>query len=80
LHADPNPSAIAEQFAQANRFGWRHWLTLAQNIVEMLARDAEKLCNLSFGPADRWNNVLPQQRTGMGRTTRRISFGSMNHN
>jgi hypothetical protein len=80
LHTDPNSGTIAEQFTQANCHSRRHWLPLAQNIVEMLARDAEKLGNLSFGPAGRWNNVLPQQRTGMGRTTSRIPFGSMNHN
>src|SRR5689334_12641 len=72
LHAHPHSGAVTEQFAQANCYGRRYWLTLTQNIVEMLARDAEELCNLSFGPAGRWNNILPQQRSGMGRTTSRV--------
>lgn len=76
LHTDPDSGTITEQFAQPNRYGRRDRLTLAQNIVQMLARNAEKLRNLSFGPAGCWNNVLPQQRIGMGRTTSRISFGT----
>ena len=80
LHTDPSSGTVTEQFTHADRCGSGHRLTLAQNIVQMLARDAKQLCNLSFGPPGRWNNVIPQQRTGMGRTTGRISFGSMNQN
>jgi len=78
LHTDPNSGTITEQFTQANRYGRRHWLTLAQNIVEMLARDAEKLGNLSLYPAGRWNSVLPQQHTGMGRAAIRFALGNVN--
>jgi hypothetical protein len=53
LHTDPNSGTIPKQFAQANRYGRRHWLPLTQNIAEMLARDAQDLCDLSFRPAGR---------------------------
>jgi hypothetical protein len=35
-----------------------------KNVVQMLARDAEKLCNLSFGPAGRWNHVSRSNAPG----------------
>jgi hypothetical protein len=47
LHTHPNSGAIAEQFAEANCYRGRYRFTLTQNIVEMLARDDEKLRNLS---------------------------------
>ena len=65
LHANPDAGTVAEQFAEPNRHGRRHRFELAQNIVEMLAGDAEKLWDLGFGPAGRWNHILPQQSAGM---------------
>jgi len=56
LHADPDAGAVAEQFAEPNRHGSKHRFALAQNVVEMLAGDAEKLRDLGFGPADRANS------------------------
>ena len=60
LHAHPDSRAIAKQFAEPNRHGRRDRLALAQNIVEMLAGDAEELCDLGLGPASRRNHILPQ--------------------
>ena len=60
--------------------GRRHRLALAQNIVEVLAGDTEEPRNLSLCSASGWNDILPQQSTGMGRTPIRITLGNMNHN
>jgi hypothetical protein len=76
LHADPDAGAVAEQFAEPNHHGRRYRFALAQNIVEMLGGDAKKLRNLGFGPACRWNHILPQQSAGMGRAATRVTFGN----
>ena len=77
-HAYPDSGAVTEQFAEPNRHGRRNRFALAENIVEMLAGDAEQLGNLGFGPASGWNHILPQQSAGMGRTTTPITFDDMN--
>jgi hypothetical protein len=35
-------------FAEPNRYGRRYRFALTQNIIEMLAGDAEQLCDLGF--------------------------------
>jgi hypothetical protein len=62
--------AVTEQFAEPNRHGRRNRFALAQNIVEMLAGDAEQVGNFGFGPAGGWNHILPQQSAGMLRYSR----------
>ena len=53
LHAHPNSGTIAEQLAKPNRNARGDRLALAQNVIEMLAGNAEKLRNLSLGLAGR---------------------------
>jgi hypothetical protein len=50
-----------------------------QNIVKMLARDTKKLGNFGLYPASGRNHILPQQSTGVCRTTIRIALSNMNH-
>lgn len=79
LHAHPNSGAVAKKLAEPNRYGRRHRFALTQDIVEMLARDAEQLGDLGFGPPCGWNHILAQQSAGMGRAPTRITFGNMDH-
>jgi hypothetical protein len=79
LHANPNSRAIPEQFAEPDRNGRRDRLALAQNVMEMLAGNAQKLRNLSLGPAGRRNHIFPQQCAGMGRAAIPVAPGNMNH-
>jgi hypothetical protein len=37
-----------KQFAEPNRRGSRHWFAPAQNIVQVLAGNTEKPCDLDF--------------------------------
>jgi hypothetical protein len=79
LHANPDSRAVAEQLAEPNRNGWRDWLALAQDIIEVLAGNTEKLRNLRLRLAGRGNHIFPQQGAGMGRTPVWIALGGMSH-
>src|SRR5579872_3145340 len=79
LHAYPDPGAIAKQLAKSDRHGRRDRLALAQNVVEMLPRNAEKVRNLGLSFAGRRNHILPQQSARMGRTAISIALGDMSH-
>jgi hypothetical protein len=70
----PSPNNLPSRTATAGDTGLR-----SRKIVEMLTGDAKKLCDLGFGPASRWNHILPQQSARMDRTTTRITFSNMNH-
>jgi hypothetical protein len=63
----PLPNNLPRQTAMAGDTGLR-----SRKIVD-------GKCNLSFGPAGRWNNVLPQQRAGMRRITSRVRFRTPAH-
>jgi hypothetical protein len=63
----PRQTAMAGDTAlRSRKISYRCW-----------REDAEKLCDLSFGPAGSWNHVLPQQSAGMGRATIRITSGGV---
>src|SRR3712207_1809360 len=63
LHPDPDPGAVAEQLAEANRDGGRNRLPLPKDVVEVLARDAEEASDLRLGLPRRRDHVLAQQRS-----------------
>src|SRR5438105_10959798 len=79
LHANPHSRAVSEQLAEPNRDDRRDRLALAQNVMEMLARNTEKLRDLRLGSAGRRNHVLPEQRTRMGRAAIGATLGDLRH-
>ena len=68
---------VAEQLAEPNRDRRRDRLALAQDVIEMLARNTQKPRNLRLAPSGRRNDVFPQQSTRMRRTAGRIALGGM---
>jgi hypothetical protein len=58
LHAHPDSGTVAKQFTQPNCYGRRYRFALPQNIVQMLAGDAEELRNFGLCSASGWNHIL----------------------
>src|SRR5580704_11100346 len=53
LHAYPDRGAVAEQLAEPDRDRRGHRFAFAQYVIEMLARNIEKLRNLGLAPPRR---------------------------
>lgn len=60
LHAQPHTGSVAKQLAEAGRDIRRNGLLLAENIVEVLAGNAEQGCDLQLGLAGRGDDILQQ--------------------
>ena len=75
LHPEPDSGPIAKQLAQPRRHRRRHRFARVQDIVELLARDAEQLCDLNLGPIKGRKNVFAQEFARMGRTPLSIALG-----
>src|SRR5229473_5559902 len=57
LHPGPYGRTVAEQPAKANRNGWRHRLALPQDVVKVLAGNAEHIGDLGLGSAGCRNHI-----------------------
>src|SRR5829696_9325223 len=73
LHPDPDAGAVAEQLAEAHGNGGGHGLSLIEDVVEVLTRDAEQTCDLGLRPCDRRNNLFAQQLARMRRAAVRVA-------
>src|SRR5690606_8943204 len=72
----PNACAIAKQLAEPNRDRGGHRLTLFEDVVEVLAGDAEQRCNLGLALAGRRDHFA-QQCTGMRRAPIGVALGGV---
>src|SRR5215211_9486823 len=80
LHPDPDAGAVAEQLAEAHGDGGGHGLSLIEDVVEVLARDAEQTCDLRLRPCDRRDNLFAQQLARMTRAAVRVATcGNLGH-
>src|SRR5207248_846667 len=74
LHAQPHVGTIPESRAEADRDLGRDRLALAQNVIQVLAGNAERIRDRRLGQLQRRQDVFAQQRTGMGRAALLIPF------
>jgi len=58
LHAQPEAATVAEELAETNGGFGRNRLFLIENVVKLLARDAESRGNFAFAATSRLNNFL----------------------
>src|SRR5882672_9608692 len=65
LHPGPDPRAVAEKLAEADRDGRRYRLSFPQDAVQALTRNSEQAGDLGLGPAGSRNNIIAKYRTGM---------------
>ncbi len=65
LQIDPKLGTVAAELAETQRHAGRHRLTLVDDVVERLPRDAEQARNLGLGLAERRQDVLAQQFSRM---------------
>ena len=67
LHAQPHVGAIPEGCIEADRDLGRYRLAFAQDVIQVLAGNAERLGNCGLAQLQRRQNILAQQRARMGR-------------
>ena len=65
LQVEPEIRAVAEEFSEPERHRRRHRLLLVQNVVERLARDAERPGDLGFRQIKGGDHMLPEKLAGM---------------
>jgi hypothetical protein len=79
LHRQPDARAVAAQLADPNRHLGRHGNRFGNQPMQRLARHAERLSDGGHAQAERRQNVLTQDRTGMRRLAGRVA-ANVNHN
>src|SRR5205823_1059236 len=66
LHPDPDAGPVAKQLAEANGDRRRYRLLLVDDVIEVLARDAEKGSNLGLRLPRRRNDILSKHGARVG--------------
>jgi hypothetical protein len=74
LHAEPDGCTIAEEFTEADGDGGGNGFCFSENIVKMLAGNAEEVCDFNFRTACRWHDNFTQQCARMTGATVGISL------
>src|SRR2546421_8931563 len=74
LHAQPHVGAIPEGCAEADRDLGRDRLALAQDVIQVLAGDAERIRDRPLAPPQRREDVFAQPPTRSGRAALPDSF------
>jgi hypothetical protein len=74
LHPDPNTGSVPEQLAEPHGHGRRYWLPLGQDIIEVLAGDAEQTGDFGLRLTGGRDHVLAQQSAGMDGAALRIAL------
>src|SRR6266700_1227698 len=79
LHPAPDSGAVAEKLAETHRDGGGYRLSLSQDVVKVLARDAEQSGDLGLGAARSRNDVIAKQCAGMSGAAVLAALGCVGH-